>query len=85
MKCVKEAEFLQLLQGGMTVSEYVEHFKHLGRFHALRMDEEWQCRKFENGLRGDLKLMIAPSSIKEICALVEKAIVTEKLKAEMES
>lgn len=29
--------------------------------------------------------MIAPPSIKEFFALVEKAMVTEKLKAEMES
>ena len=40
---------------------------------------------FENGLRGDLKLMVAPLSIKEFPALVEKARVMEKLKAEVEA
>jgi len=35
-------------------------------------------------LRGDLKLMMAPLSIKEFPALVEKARVMEKLKAEVE-
>jgi len=69
----------------MSVSEYAKKFKHLGRFHTLRMAKDWQCRKFENGLRGDLKLMVAPLSIKEFPALVEKARVMEKLKAEVEA
>ncbi|XP_027903529.1 uncharacterized protein LOC114163409 [Vigna unguiculata] len=69
----------------MSVSKYAKKFKHLARFHTLRMDEEWQCIKFENGLRGDLKLMITPLSIKEFPALVEKARVIEKLKVEVES
>jgi len=49
------------------------------------MAEDWQCRKFENGMRGDLKLMVASLSIKEFLALVEKARVMEKLKAEVEA
>jgi len=85
VRYAKEVEFLQLLQGNMSVSKYAKKFKHLARFHTLRMDEEWQCIKFENGLRGDLKLMITPLSIKEFPALVEKARVIEKLKAEVES
>ena len=85
VRYAKEVEFLQLMQGEMSVSEYAENFKHLGRFHTLRMAEDWQCRKFENGLRGDLKLMVAPLSIKEFPALVEKARVMEKLKAEVEA
>ncbi|XP_027912338.1 uncharacterized protein LOC114171654 [Vigna unguiculata] len=85
VRYAKEVEFLQLMQGNMSVSEYAEKFKHLGRFHTLKMAEDWQCRKFENGLRGDLKLMVAPLSIKEFPALVEKAQVMEKLKAEVEA
>jgi len=54
----------------MSVSEYAEKFTHLGRFHTLR---------------GDLKLMVAPLSITEFPALVEKARVMEKLKAEVEA
>ncbi|XP_027915013.1 uncharacterized protein LOC114174373 [Vigna unguiculata] len=82
VRYAKEVEFLQLMQGDMSVSEYADKFKHLGIFHTLKMTEDWQCRKFENGLRGDLKLMVAPLSIKEFPALVEKARVMEKLKAE---
>ncbi|XP_027933068.1 uncharacterized protein LOC114188674 [Vigna unguiculata] len=85
VRYAKEVEFLQLMQGEMSVSEYAEKFKHLGKFHTLKMAEDWQCRKFENGLRGDLKLMVAPLFIKEFPALVEKARVMEKLKAEVEA
>jgi len=85
VRYAKEVEFLQLMQGDMSVSEYAEKFKHLGRFHTLKMADDWQCRKFENGLRGDLKLMVAPLSIKEFPALVEKARVMEKLKTEVEA
>jgi len=57
----------------MSVSKFAKKFKHLGRFHTLRIAEDWQCRKFENGLRGDLKLMVAPLSIKEFTTSSEIA------------
>jgi len=41
--------------------EYAEKFKHLNCFYTLPLDEEWRCHKFENGLRGDIRLMVAPS------------------------
>lgn len=85
VRYAKEVEFLQLMQGEMLVPEYAEKFKHLGRFHTLKMAKDWQCRKFENGLRDDLKLMVAPLSIKEFPTLVEKVRVMEKLKAEVEA
>jgi len=47
VRYANEVEFLQLLQENMLVSEYVEKFKHLGRFHTLCMDEEWQCKWIE--------------------------------------
>jgi len=40
VRYAKEVEFLQLMQGDMSVSEYVEKFKHLGRFHTLKMPED---------------------------------------------
>jgi len=39
---------------------------------------------FENGLCGDIRLMVAPLSIKDFAALVEKARVMEKMKHEVE-
>ena len=70
--------------GEKTVTEDAESFKHLSRFYTLPLDEEWRCKKFENGLRGDICLMVAPLSIKDFAALVEKARVMEKMKREME-
>jgi len=85
IKYAKEVEFLQLTQGSKYVAEYAEKFKHLSRFYTMPLDEEWRCRKFENGLRGDLRLMVAPLSIKDFAALVEKARVMEKMKVEVET
>jgi len=51
----------------------------------MPLDEEWRCRKFENGLRGDIRLMVAPLSIKDFAALVEKARVMERMKVEVEA
>jgi len=84
VRYAKEVEFLQLTQGSKTVAEYAEKFKHLNRFYTLPLDEEWRCRKFENGLRGDIRLMVAPLSIKDFAALVKKIRVMEKMKNEVE-
>jgi len=51
----------------------------------MPLDEEWCCRKFENGLRGDIRLMVAPMSIKDFAALVERAKVMERMKVEVEA
>ncbi|XP_027912213.1 uncharacterized protein LOC114171279 [Vigna unguiculata] len=75
VKYAKEVEFLQLTQGSKSVTEYAEKFKYLSRFYTMPLDEEWRCQKFENGLRGDLRLMVTPLSIKDFAALVEKARV----------
>ena len=42
VRYAKEVEFLQLMQGDMSVPEYAERFKHLGRLHTLKMAEDWQ-------------------------------------------
>jgi len=85
VKYAKEVEFLQLTQGSKSVAEYAEKFKHLSCFYNMPLDKEWRCRKFENGLHGDLRLMVAPLSIKNFATLVEKARVMEKMKVEVET
>jgi len=85
VRYAKEVEFLQLVQGDKSVAEYAERFKHLGRFYTMPLDEEWRYKKFENGLRGDFRLMVAPLSIKDFAALVERARVMERMKAEVEA
>lgn len=39
VRFAKEVESLQLVQGGMFVTEYADKFKHLLCFHTLSMDE----------------------------------------------
>ena len=80
----KEVEFLQLTQRSKTVTKYAEKFKYLSHFYTLPLDDEWRYWKFKNGLRGDIRLMVAPLSIKDFAALVEKARVMEKMKNEVE-
>ncbi|XP_017431747.1 uncharacterized protein LOC108339108 [Vigna angularis] len=80
----KEVEFLQLVQRGMSVSEYTDKFKHLVRFNTMATNEESQCRKFENVLRSDLKLLISSLCIKSFPAMVERAKVLEKNTLEVE-
>jgi len=38
VRYAKEVEFLQLTQGGKSVAEYAEKFKHLNRFYTLPLD-----------------------------------------------
>uniref|UniRef100_A0A151UFT3 Retrotransposon gag domain-containing protein n=1 Tax=Cajanus cajan TaxID=3821 RepID=A0A151UFT3_CAJCA len=47
----KEVEFMQLHQGGMSVSDYAMRFEHLARFYSQAISEAWKCRKFAEGLR----------------------------------
>ncbi|XP_052726015.1 uncharacterized protein LOC128194444 [Vigna angularis] len=84
VRFAKKVEFLQLVQGGMSVSEYTNKFKHLVRFNTMATSEEWQCRKFENGLRSDLKVLISSLCIRTFPAMVERAKVLEKNMVEAE-
>ncbi|XP_052732508.1 uncharacterized protein LOC108341297 [Vigna angularis] len=84
VRFAKEVEFLQLVQGGMSVSEYTNKFKHLVRFNTMATSGEWQCRKFENGLRSDLKVLISSLCIRSFPAMVERAKVLEKNVVEAE-
>ncbi|WVZ19293.1 hypothetical protein V8G54_006615 [Vigna mungo] len=85
VRFAKEVEFLQLVQGNMTVSKYADKFKHLLRFHTIAMNEEYQCRKFENGLRGDIKLLVAGFCITRFPVLVERAKMMERMKTRQPS
>ena len=62
------------------MTEYAEKFKYFNHFYTLPLNEEWRCQKFENGLWGDIHLMVAPLSIMDFATLVEKAKVMEKMK-----
>ncbi|XP_020222136.1 uncharacterized protein LOC109804720 [Cajanus cajan] len=75
----KKAEFMRLNQGGMSVSEYAMRFEHLARFFSQAISEAWECRKFAEGLKQELKRVVVPMAITEFLALVEKAKVVERL------
>ncbi|XP_017410571.1 uncharacterized protein LOC108322821 [Vigna angularis] len=84
VRFAKEVEFLELVQGNRSVSEYANRFQHLLRFNTMAVDEEWQCRKFENGLRKDIKLLVKGLRIREFPTLVEMSRDLEKTKSESE-
>ncbi|XP_017406657.1 uncharacterized protein LOC108319870 [Vigna angularis] len=84
VRFTKEVKFLQLVQGGMSVSEYTNKFKHLVRFNTMATNEEWKSRKFENRLKNDLKLLISSLCISSFPAMAERAKVLEKNVAEVE-
>nr|KYP57285.1 hypothetical protein KK1_003544 [Cajanus cajan] len=75
----KEAEFMRLHQGGLSVSEYAMRFEHLTRFYSQTISEAWNCRKFAKGLKYELKKVVVPMAITEFPALVEKAKIVERL------
>ncbi|XP_027903585.1 uncharacterized protein LOC114163474 [Vigna unguiculata] len=75
----REAEFLALQQGDMTVQEYVNRFKHLVRYSSQNITEEWKCLKFERGLRLELKRVVTPLRERRFPILVEQAKSAEDL------
>ncbi|XP_027912494.1 uncharacterized protein LOC114171916 [Vigna unguiculata] len=75
----KEAEFLALQQGDMTVQEYVNRFEHLARYYSQAITEEWRCLKFERGLRHELKRVVTPLRERRFPILVEQAKSAEHL------
>ena len=74
----KEIEFMQLEQGNLSVTEYATRLKHLARFYTQTMTEAWRCRKFEFGLKQELKEVI-PMTIRDFLALVESLKSSSRL------
>ncbi|XP_020219660.1 uncharacterized protein LOC109802655 [Cajanus cajan] len=77
----REAEFMRLQQGEMSVIEYTMRFENLTRFYTQAISEAWKCRKFAEGLKYDLRRAVVPMAITEFPALVEKANVVEQLES----
>ncbi|KAA3488076.1 reverse transcriptase [Gossypium australe] len=87
----KHKEFLELKQGRMTVSEYERKFVRLSRYaRECVSSEAAMCRRFEDGLNEDIKLLVGILKINEFVVLVERAckakeLGKEKQKAEFEA
>ncbi|XP_027927744.1 uncharacterized protein LOC114184626 [Vigna unguiculata] len=75
----REAEFLALQQGNMSVQEYVNKFEHLARYYSQAIIEEWRCLKFEQGLKHELKKVITPLRERRFPVLVKQAKSAEYL------
>ncbi|KAG8661142.1 hypothetical protein MANES_02G214360v8 [Manihot esculenta] len=82
----KKREFLYLRQGRMTVSEYEKDFIRLSKYaREMVPTEEAKCKKFEQGLHNDIRVLLAAHSIKEFSTLVNAALNIEKIKEEEQS
>ena len=57
----------------------MDRFEYLVRFYSQTVMEEWRCRKFEGGLRHELRRFIVPLRVKKIPVLVEQAKSVEQL------
>nr|KYP56342.1 hypothetical protein KK1_002580 [Cajanus cajan] len=79
LRHAKEAEFMRLHQGGLSISEYAMRFEHLARFYSQAISEAWKCRKFAEGLKYELKRVVVPMAITEFLTFVEKAKIVERL------
>ena len=77
----RRKEFLNLVQGGKTVAEYEAKFLRLSRYAVGIVATEYERSvRFEDGLRDDLKVVIAPQRERDFAVLVEKAKIAEEVK-----
>jgi len=56
----REAEFLTLHQGTMTMKAYIDRFEYLARFYSPPVIEKWRCRKYEGRLKHELRRFLIP-------------------------
>ncbi|KAK1258538.1 hypothetical protein QJS04_geneDACA023541 [Acorus gramineus] len=81
----KEQKFLYLQQGGRSVAEYDAEFTRLSRFgaHVLR-DEEARARRFERGLRPEIRISLIALKFPTYALVLERALLLEQNLAEIE-
>ncbi|WJX28163.1 hypothetical protein P8452_16916 [Trifolium repens] len=76
-------EFLQLRQGGMNVEAYAKKFESLSRYFRFfrdGIDENYMCRRFQDGLRYELQDAVVPLGIRQFQVLVEKCQEVEDMR-----
>lgn len=79
----KEAQFLKLYQGNLTIAEYAAKFESLAkhfRYFLNQIDEEYMCERFESGLTYEIKELVGPLEIRQYQVLVEKCKKVEQMK-----
>ncbi|KAA3466781.1 1-phosphatidylinositol-4,5-bisphosphate phosphodiesterase beta-2 [Gossypium australe] len=77
----RKKEFLKLVQRNKSVVEYEAEFLRLSRYARGIVTTEYErCVRFEDGLRDDLRVLIAPQRDRDFATLVEKAKIAEDVK-----
>ena len=75
----KLKEFLDLLQGNSTVTEYETRFTALSRFGKDFIDTGYKkCRRFEHGLAPSIRRHVVPLRHSDYGLLLEAALASEK-------
>ncbi|XP_022846659.1 uncharacterized protein LOC111369392 isoform X2 [Olea europaea var. sylvestris] len=78
-KDAKQEEFLKLVQGQMTVAEYQVRFIELSKYAQVLVSNEIdKCRRFENGLREEIRSVVTAAGWNVFGKLVESALRVEK-------
>ncbi|KAA3480630.1 Retrotransposon gag domain-containing 1 [Gossypium australe] len=79
----KRKEFLKLKQGRMTMTEYEREFVRLSKYARECVSAEAiMCKRFEDGLNEDIRLLVCILELNEFVVLVERACKAEELAKE---
>ncbi|KAA3480745.1 maturase K [Gossypium australe] len=79
----KRKEFLELKQGKMTLAEYEHEFVRLSKYTQKCVSTEAiLCKRFEDGLNEDLRLLVGILELKEFVVLVDRASKAKELSKE---
>ncbi|KAA3466152.1 Retrotransposable element Tf2 [Gossypium australe] len=77
----RRKEFLNLVQGNKSVAKYEAEFLRLSRYARGIVSTKYErCVRFEDGLRGYFRVLIAPQRGRDFAALVEKTKIAEDVK-----
>ncbi|XP_018685045.2 uncharacterized protein LOC103995568 isoform X2 [Musa acuminata AAA Group] len=75
----KELEFLNLVQGNLTVAKYEAKFIELSRFATyITDDESRKAKRFERGLKPAIRSWISVLKLQTYADVVERAMIIEK-------
>jgi hypothetical protein len=79
MQEAKAREFLDLVQGELSMIEYAAKFLQLSRFGLyLILTEEKKAKKFKRGLNSRIRIMMSCFDIRDFSQLVDKASIYEE-------
>jgi hypothetical protein len=81
---LKNKEFLSLVQGGMSISEYWDRFTPLSRYTTKEVDtDEKRQERFLEGLIGPINYQLQSQTFPNIQTLLNKAIGLESKRREL--